>query len=115
MSSFKNIAKRTALSIALPFLIIGCSSSHFGAAHITSAPAGAEIINIDSGTTLGVTPANVFWEAKSDQKQFINVRLRKAGFYNKLATFWLSMRHSSSEEALKNAQKVEVNLLPKPQ
>lgn len=109
-----NKFKHAIFALFLPLLLIGCSS-HYGAARISSVPAGAEVINIDTGTVLGVTPTEVWWEAKSSKKRFINVRLRKNGFYDKLATFWLSMRHSSPEEALKNAQKVEVNLLPKPQ
>lgn len=106
---------RLLFALSLPLLVVSCSGAHYGAANVLSAPAGAEVINIDTGTVLGVTPTTVWWESKSSKKQFINVRLRKNGFYDKLATFWLSMRHSSSEEALKNAQKVEVNLLPKPQ
>lgn len=111
----KKFSTRLLFALTLPFLIISCSGSHYGAARISSVPAGAEVINIDTGTVLGVTPTKVWWESGSGKKQFINVRLRKNGFYDKLATFWLSMRHSSSEDALKNAQKVEVNLLPKPQ
>lgn len=114
-SGRKNSLKRLVFAITLPLLLISCSGSHYGAARISSVPDGAEVINIDTGTVLGVTPTEVWWESGSGKKQFINVRLRKSGFYDKLATFWLSMRHSSSEEALKNAQKVEVNLLPKPQ
>lgn len=114
MSKFKHLFKHTTFALALPLLLVGCGS-HYGAASISSIPAGAEVINIDTGTVLGVTPTEVWWEAGSSKKQFINLRLRKEGFYDKLATFWLSMRHSSSEEALKQTQKVEVNLLPKPQ
>jgi len=110
-----NKFKHAIFALFLSLLLVGCSGSHYGAARVSSVPAGAEVINIDTGTVLGVTPTTVWWEAKSSKKQFINVRLRKNGFYDKLATFWLSMRHSSYEEALKNAQKVEVNLLPKPQ
>ena len=111
----KQSFKHLVFALTLPLLLISCSGSHYGAAKISSVPDGAEVINIDTGTVLGVTPTEVWWESKSSKQQFINVRLRKAGFYDKLATFWLSMRHSSPEKAVSNAQKVEVNLIPKPQ
>ena len=111
----KKSYRQLVFALTLPLLIISCSGSHYGAAKLSSVPDGAEVINIDTGTVLGVTPTEVWWESGSGKKQLINVRLRKAGFYDKLATFWLSMRHSSSQAALNNAQKVEVNLIPKPQ
>lgn len=114
MFAFAKIKSIGAILCAALFLT-GCS--HYGAAKISSIPAGAEVINIETGTVLGVTPTEVWWREKganSSKRQFISVRLRKDGFYDKVATFWLSMRHSSASDALKNAQKVEVNLLPKP-
>jgi len=41
------------------------------------------------------------------------LQIRKEGFYTKTAVFWLSMRHKSKEEALKNVQLVKFNLLEK--
>jgi len=108
--------KQLLVTLTLPLLLVGCgTTSNYGAARITSLPDGAEVINVDTGTVLGVTPTDVWWESTSKDKQLFNVRLRKAGYYDKLAKFWLSMRHTTSEDALKSAQKVEVNLLPKPQ
>lgn len=114
----KQLVTRTLLALialTVTFILIGCSTPHYGAAKILSIPAGAEVINFDTGTTLGVTPTEAWWKTGSSKKQFITIRLRKNGFHEKVTTFWLSMRHSSSQEALKNAQKVEVNLSPKPQ
>jgi len=111
----KKTYKQLVVLLVLPLLLIGCSSSaHYGAAKISSQPDGAEVINIETGTVLGVTPTEVWWESSTKKKQLINVRIRKPGYYDKLAKFSLSMRHSAPEDALKNAQKVEVNLLPKP-
>jgi len=41
------------------------------------------------------------------------LRLKKDGYYEKVASFWLSMRHSSSDEAQKSPDLVEVVLLKK--
>lgn len=105
-----SVSKIAGAAIAL-VLISGCS--HYGAAQIKSVPTGAEVINIDDGTVLGVTPTKVWWKGDSSNRQYISVRLKKDGYYDKVASFWLSMRHSSQQAALNNVQDVEVNLLPK--
>lgn len=104
------VSKLTAAAFALA-LVSGCS--HYGAAQINSVPAGAEVLNIDDGTVLGVTPTKVWWKDDNSNRQYISVRLKKDGYYDKVASFWLSMRHSSQQEALNNVQNVEVNMLPK--
>lgn len=102
------------------FLIISCLSltlsacaSHYGAAYITSNPPGAQVINTDDGTTLGVTPATVWFKESSANRQYIAVRFRKDGYYEKVDSFWLSMRHNSVDDAMEDLTRVEVNLLPK--
>ncbi|MGH1539770.1 MAG: hypothetical protein ACRBHB_05050 [Arenicella sp.] len=105
--------KNLAPAIILVTVLTGCS--HYGAARINSVPDGAEVINIDDGTVLGVTPTTVWWKDGSSRRQYMSVRLRKDGFYDKVASFWLSMRHSSQKSAIQNAQAVEVNMLPKKQ
>ncbi|MBX2850017.1 MAG: hypothetical protein KTR16_16950 [Acidiferrobacterales bacterium] len=99
------------------FLCISLSAcaSHYGAAHITSNPPGAQVINLDDGTTLGVTPATVWWKEPNADNQHIALRFKKDGYYEKVDSFWLSMRHSSIEEATQNSTHVEVNLQPKGQ
>ena len=88
----------------------GCAS--YGAAQIVSTPSGAEVINLDDGTLLGVTPATVWWKDSSSNRKNITVRFKKPGYRDKVTQFWLSMRHRSQEKALASPQLVEVNIEP---
>jgi hypothetical protein len=94
-------------------LILGISlsacASHYGSARITSIPAGAQVMS-DDGTVLGVTPTIVWWEDKNDDRQYLILRFSKEGYYEKVDSFWLSMRHKSQEDAMNNPQKMEVLL-----
>jgi len=98
----------------LPFTIIGLSfvlsacSAHYGAAKIVSSPPGAEVINLDDGTVIGKTPVTMRWKNSSKERQHIPLRLKKDGYYEKVSSFWLSMRHSSESAAKENPQLVEV-------
>jgi len=47
---------RNILLIAITCLSLSACASHYGAAHVISNPSGAEIIDTQDGTTLGVTP-----------------------------------------------------------
>ena len=107
-----NSAYKAFQSILLVAFLASCST-HFGAAKITSFPSGAEIINSDDGTTLGVTPATVWWKDSSSNRQHIALRFKKDGYYEKVASFWLSMRHKNVEDAKQDANLVEVSLLKK--
>ncbi len=94
--------------LAVALLITGCS--YHGAAFIQSQPPGAEVVNVDDDTVLGVTPFKVWWREDSQEKKRINVRLQKEGFRDKVTSFWVTLRHSSKSEALDEPQHVEVTL-----
>ena len=101
------------LNIALLCLCLSACASYYGAARIVSVPAGAEIIDVDDGTTLGVTPATVWWKDGSSNRRHIALRFNKDGYYEKVSSFWLSMRHKSRAKAKKDISLVEVNLQKK--
>ncbi len=104
---------RNFLFISFLCISLSACASHYGAATITSNPPGAQVINTDDGTTLGVTPLTHWWKDSSNNNQHIAVRFRKDGYYEKVDSFWLSMRHSSIEEATQNPTAIEVNLQSK--
>jgi hypothetical protein len=103
------------INVAILCLSISACASHYGAAKIVSIPSGAEVINVDDGTTLGVTPTTVWWKDPSANRKHIALRFQKDGHYEKVSSFWLSMRHSTAAKAKKNATFVEVNLQKKGQ
>ena len=104
---------RKLLLICSLCIALSACASHYGAAYITSNPPGAEVINPDDGTTLGVTPTTVWWKESSGNRQYIALRFKKEGFYGKVNSFWLSMRHTSVDDAMQDLTRVEVNLLPR--
>ena len=97
---------RAFVVLFIAVFLSGCAS-YYGAASITSEPAGAEVINLNDGTLLGVTPVTVRWKKDDAVRQHITLRLRKDGYYEKVVPFWLSMRHKSQAEAMQAAQSVE--------
>jgi len=101
--------------LAIIFICLGLSAcaSHYGAVTIVSTPSGAEVISDEDGTVLGTTPTTAWWKDGSGNRQHMILRLKKDGYYEKVASFWLSMRHSSSDEAQKSPDLVEVVLLKK--
>lgn len=100
---------RLALSLIVCLFLSACGA-HYGAARIVSFPPGAEVINLDDGTVIGNTPVTMRWKHPSNDRQHIPIRLRAPGYYEKVSSFWLSMRHSSEEQALTNPQLVEVTM-----
>lgn len=95
--------------ISFCVFITGCST-HYGAAKIVSLPAGAEVISDSDGTVLGVTPTTVWWQDSSGNRKQPILRIKKDGYYEKVSSFWLSMRHKNLEDARNNPQLVEVVL-----
>ena len=89
-------------------LLAGCA--HHGAAHITSSPSGAEVVNLNDGTVLGVTPVTVWWQEDNSNRKYMSVRFKMDGYRDKVSSFWLSMRHGSRKSAMENPQLVEVSL-----
>lgn len=106
----RNRARKLILAslVVAPLVLGGCS--YHGAAFIQSQPSGAEVVNVDDDTVLGVTPFKVWWREDSQDKKRINVRLQKEGFRDKVTSFWVTLRHSSKSEALDEPQHVEVTL-----
>jgi uncharacterized lipoprotein YajG len=98
------------LTIAAALLFLAGCASHYGAAQIVTQPAGAEVINSEDGTVLGVTPLTVWWKEGSDNRQNKILRFKKDGYYEKVTAFWLSMQYGSVENAKANKQLFEVSL-----
>lgn len=103
------------LSLCLIALNLGACSAHYGAARITSNPPGAEVIDADDQTIIGVTPVTMWWKEPRDERKQVVLRFRKDKFYPKTMAFWLNMTYSSQKSAIKEAQLVEVKLLKKGQ
>ena len=102
------IANKFALIVSVLTILSGCA--HYGAAQIVSMPSGAEVINLDDGTLLGVTPATAWWKDSGASRKNITVRFKKPGYKDKVTQFWLSMRHTSQVKALAEPQLIEVNI-----
>lgn len=94
-------------------LTLSACASHYGAATIISSPAGAEIISDEDGSLLGVTPATIWWKEDSRHRQYRVVRLRKEGYREKVASFWLTMSHSSVKKAQQSPTSVKEDLVEK--
>ena len=97
-----------ALFAIVSLTLAGCA--HHGAAMIESQPSGAEVVDLDSDTLIGVTPVKVWWKESGDKRKFVNIRLQKEGFRDKTTSFWVSLRHGSRGSAVSNPQSVEVTL-----
>jgi len=104
---------RSFLSIFALCLTLSACGAHYGAARFVSDPPGAEVINLDDGTVIGITPVTMFWKDSSDARQHPAIRLKKDGYYEKVSSFWLSMRHGNQKEAIENAQLVEIKMQKK--
>lgn len=96
--------------IILLCLLVSACSSHYGAVKIVSDPPGAEVVSDEDGTVIGVTPTTAWWKNSSSNRQHIILRFKKDGYYEKVSSFWLSMRHKNLEDAQQNTQLVEVVL-----
>ena len=91
-------------------MILSACASHYGAARITSIPAGAEVVSGKDGSSLGVTPTTVIWKEGNDNRQHLILRFQKDGYLEKVSSFWLHMRHSSASDAKQDPDHVEVVL-----
>lgn len=106
-------ARRWAIRLTgISFLFsVGCAYNDLhGVAQINSIPAGAEVINLDDDTSLGITPVNVWWREGDKERKFVNLRFQKKGYVDKTTSFWLSLRHSSRKKAVDDPQEVLVEL-----
>lgn len=107
--SMRNTTLLVLCSIAL-LMASGCSRANYGAANISSEPAGAEIINLKDETNLGKTPAQVVWRGEAGSSEQVTIQLRKNGYQPAIASLWVNKRHSSEGEARANAVDVHAEL-----
>lgn len=102
MNKQTNFVIRKLLTLVIgctALLTVGCAGQKYGAANITSEPAGAEIINLKDETNLGSTPAKVVWRGEGGSSEQVTVQLRKDGYKYAIATLWVNKRHDTEEEA----------------
>ena len=97
---------------ALALGLNGCAT-YYGAAAITSTPVGAQVINLEDNSVVGITPTVVSLKDGSDRRQHIILRFKKDGYYDKTDSFWLTMRHRTLEEANQSLQSLTVELQKK--
>ena len=88
-------------------LLTGCVGNKYGSAYIVSNPPGAEVINMDDGTILGVTPLKQVWRDEGKRK-FVNIQLDKKGYKDKATSFWLTLKHRTRKSAINDPQFVEI-------
>ncbi len=99
------------LILAVLGLLVGCGQTMYGVAKIESIPQGAEVINLKDDTHLGITPLLVTWESDDGKPaKRATVELRKAGYIEKITSFWVQMRHDTKEEATREPQPVTIEL-----
>lgn len=89
----------------------GCASSlQYGAAKITSTPAGAEVVNLKDDSSLGITPVRVSFNGEAGTAEFVTVQVRKKGYSDRITSFWINRRHDSVSAAEDNAIDLHVEL-----
>jgi hypothetical protein len=99
--------KSTILMLLLSLFLTACAQ-HNGAVVIRTQPEGAEIVDVKSGVSLGVTPLTYWWRDDDSTQKFVNIRAQKEGYRDKTNSFWVDLRHKSRDEALENAQPVDM-------
>lgn len=100
----------TTLALILPLVAAGCAPARYGAARLSSTPPGAEVLDNRDKTPLGLTPLTVVWESDKGEPEHVTVRLRKSGYEEAGAAFWLNTRYESPEDARADPQPVHVIL-----
>ncbi len=96
------------LAVAL-FTLSGCAYHH-GAAYIKTDPPGAQVINMDDSSVLGITPVKIWWRESAEQRKFVNILVHKAGYRDKTTSFWVTLRHSNRQSALNAPQNVDIDM-----
>ncbi len=94
--------------VACVALLVGCANH--GAALIHTQPEGAEVVNLEDDTVLGVTPVKVWWREGAQKRKFVNILVHKDGYRDKTSSFWVTLRHGSKDSALDEPQFVEIQL-----
>lgn len=105
---------RIVLTVAVLFAGIamtGCAKkTTYGAVKFTSAPSGAQVVNLKDDATLGTSPVVVTWEGKESKPEYVTVQMRKTGYREEITSFWVNTRHESREDAEKQAQEISVDM-----
>ena len=93
-------------------LLGGCSSGAktYGSVKFVTTPSGAEVVNLQDDTNLGMTPVLVTWEGDEEKPENVTVEFRKPGYKEEITTFWVNKRHATREEAEADPQSVAVHL-----
>lgn len=68
-------------------------------------------MNIDDGVILGTTPLVLNFKNSNSDRLHLPVKLVKDGYYDKIDSFWLSMRHASQKSAETEPKVVEIELV----
>ncbi len=97
---------------ALGFLT-ACSQRMYGVVKVESIPPGAEVINLKDDTHLGMTPLLVTWESDDEDTRHATVELRKVGYVEEIASFWVKLRHKTKDAAIAEPQSVTIELKKK--
>jgi len=92
-------------------LLVSACGTHHGAARIVSIPTGAKVVNIDDGSIVGTTPLVLNFKNSNSERLHLPVKLVKEGYYDKVGSFWLSMRHASQKDAENEPEIVEIQLV----
>ena len=100
--------KLTILVLLASLFLSACA--HHGAAYIQTRPDGAEVVDVKTGVSLGVTPFKYWWRDDSVSRKFVNIRVQKEGYRDKTNSFWVDLRHDNRKAALENAQSIEMLL-----
>ena len=106
----RSIIRKVFMACGLCLFLSACGAHH-GAARITSQPSGAQIVNIDNGKIMGTTPMTLNFTNSNSERLHLPVKLVKEGYYDKVESFWLSMRHSSQKKARQNPKVVKIELV----
>ena len=91
-------------------LAAGCAPTRYGAARLSSTPPGAEVLDLKDRSSLGLTPLIVTWESDKGEPEHVTLRLRKTGYQEESASFWLNTRYETPEDARSDPQPVHVIL-----
>ena len=105
----KSFINKNIFICCLLLIVSGCASYH-GSAKITSTPTGAQVINIDTGEVLGVTPLVLNWTEARGTRQQILIKLNKEGYYPKTEGFWLDMSARNAKKASEMPNLVEISM-----
>lgn len=107
LSSRLNFLIKFVIAFSALLMVSACVSYH-GAAQITSSPVGAQVINVETGEVLGVTPLLLDWTERVGTRQQILIKLNKEGYYQKTEGFWLDMNSRNAKKAAQTPNLVEI-------